>query len=58
MTENWNSVNEVVIARYFRYSDQATGSIHVTPRNALKYEDGVKVVNKLLHNYSSVETIL
>jgi len=54
MNENWNSVNEVVIARHFRYSDQATGSIHVIPRNALKYEDGVKVVNKLLHNYPPV----
>jgi len=41
---------EIVLAWHFRYGDEASGSLHLAPTNALKYELGVAVMNKLLYH--------
>ena len=46
--------SKIIIAWHFRYGDDATGSIHRTPRNALPFDDGVKALGKLLVDNSSL----
>ena len=55
MVRNRSSFRSIIIvAWHFRYGDDATGSIHRTPRNALPFDDGVKALTKILYNNGSV----
>jgi hypothetical protein len=46
--------NDLVIAWHFRYGDVKTGSKFITPYNALPYQDGVNIIQKLLYDEHSV----